>query len=537
MQPRLISCLVATAAIAAACSSGSSTVSPTSSTASTTATTTAATTTITPAPATTASTAAPATTTTIAKPAFKPDAVGRASVAGPVTGGKGAVVIGVPSFDLTTVGYVQEEYFIAGTASAYQSASPLSADGNWTVTPMTPTPYTTRVVVRRPANATAFKGTVAVEWMNVTAGFDNGIDWTYSHVELIRSGWAWIGVSAQSVGVNGGGNALGAALALKTADPERYGSLNHPGDSYSYDMFSQVGAAVRTQPSTLLGSLKPERVIAVGESQSAFRLNTYINAVAPIANVYDGYLVHSRGAAGAPLTQDLLPAIAVPNPTLVRTDLRVPVLTVLSETDVVGDRLNYRTARQPDTDFVRAWEMAGTAHADAYSLGIGDNDDGSGKADKAFFDTLAAPPTSIYGGAVKCDLPLNTGAHTYVLRSAFAALDSWIRSGKPPASTPRLELTDAGALVLDAAGNAKGGIRTPHVDVPRATLSGLGQSGSSFCFLFGTTAPFDEAKLASLYPAAGSFSTAWVKAVDNAVATGAILPADAERLRAVVAAT
>ena len=37
------------------------------------------------------------------------------------------------------------------------------------------------------------------------------------------------------------GNPLGAALALKNADPQRYSVLDHPGDEFSYDIFSQAG--------------------------------------------------------------------------------------------------------------------------------------------------------------------------------------------------------------------------------------------------------------------------------------------------------
>ena len=74
----------------------------------------------------------------------------------------------------------------------------------------------------------------------------------------------------------------------------RYASLNHPGDSYSYDMFSQAGQAIRDHAGLVLGGLRPDRVIAAGESQSAGRLVTYIDAVHPLAGVYDGFLVHSR---------------------------------------------------------------------------------------------------------------------------------------------------------------------------------------------------------------------------------------------------
>ena len=47
--------------------------------------------------------------------------------------------------------------------------------------------------------------------------------------------------------------------------------------------------------------MRPEHVVAVGESQSAFFLTTYVNAVDPLDRVYDGFLVHSRFGPAAPL--------------------------------------------------------------------------------------------------------------------------------------------------------------------------------------------------------------------------------------------
>ena len=465
----------------------------------------------------------------------EPSTVGEVTVDGPIQTGNGAAVITPPGFDVTAVGYVQEEYFISGTASAYSSASPLRPDGCWTVEPTAPEPYTTRILVRRPADPAAFSGTVNVEWLNVTAGFDTAPDWTIAHTEMIRSGDAWVGVSAQTVGINGREGAL-VPLALKLADPVRYEPLDHPGDSYSYDMFSQAGAAVRTQAATLLGDLQPERLIAMGQSQSAFRLTTYVNAVAPIADVYDGYLLHSRGARGALLAEDPLREVAAPDPSLIRTDLGVPVLQALSETDLVGDRLGFARARQPDTDFLRTWEMAGTSHQDLYGLGIGDADDGSGAADTALFAAMSVPVSDLYGGVISCGDPINAGPLSYVMRSAVASLESWVVTGQPPASMPQVEIDDAGAIVVDDNGIAIGGIRTPHVDVPIARLSGLGQPESdNFCGLFGTTTPFDAAALGLLYPDQAAFVTAWNASVDSAVASGAVMAADAQRLEDVAA--
>ena len=91
---------------------------------------------------------------------------------------------------------------------------------------------------------------------------------------------------------------------------------------------------------------------------------------------------------------------------------------------------------------------------------------------------------------------------TYVLRASIDALNSWVVDGTAPPKAPRLQTTgdEAAPFALDADGNVKGGIRTPQVDAPVATLSGLGQTGTNFCGIFGTTKPFDAATLAAKLP-------------------------------------
>ncbi len=70
-------------------------------------------------------------------------------------------------------------------------------------------PYTTRFVVIRPSDPAKFNGTLLVEWFNVTAGQDALADWMVAHCESLRRGYAWVGVSAQKVGVEGGNTAMG----------------------------------------------------------------------------------------------------------------------------------------------------------------------------------------------------------------------------------------------------------------------------------------------------------------------------------------
>ena len=66
-----------------------------------------------------------------------------------------------------------------------------------------------------------------------------------AHREIVREGYAYVGVSAQKVGVDGGQTITGIDMSLKTQNAERYSSLHHPGDAYAYDIFSQVGALVK----------------------------------------------------------------------------------------------------------------------------------------------------------------------------------------------------------------------------------------------------------------------------------------------------
>ena len=485
------------------------------------------------------------------------NAVGDVTVEGPITVSNrvplpdflseapiGPVVLAGGLFEAEKFGYTEEEFFISGTANSYRSVDPLSADGVWNVTKNDTAEYKTRIVVRRPTDAATFNGTVITEWFNVTAGIDSIPAWSALWPEIVREGGVWVGVSAQRVGIEGGAGSTAPFLVLKNADPDRYGVLNHPGDNYSYDIFSQAGAAVWRQSETILGGLTPEILLATGQSQSASRLTTYANALGLADDVYNGYLLISRGQSASTLfcphavllenpRSCLDPAttetVAGPASAQIRADLTRPVLIAEAETDV----LRYRPATQDDTDVLRIWESAGTAHSDAYTLGMGDADTATGDGDIALFEAQLNAPSSIYYGIITCGFPLNAGPHTYILRSALHSLDRWVRTGEPPVSMPKLEANaDLSAFLLDSNENVLGGIRTPFVDVPLAKLSGSGQEGDAFCGLFGTTLGFAPDELRALYPTTQDFVTKWNAATDAAVAAGVILAVDAENIKA-----
>jgi hypothetical protein len=473
-------------------------------------------------------------------------------VEGPVTGGGGpdcckivfggveidvtsiiAYVPGTPfypptlTYDLAEVGYREAEFFVSGTATAYVSTDELTEDGRWSVQPADTADYKTRMVVIRPIDPVDFSGTVVVEWFNVSGGTDAAPDWIQLHTELIRKGHAWVGVSAQIVGVEGG---VSFPASLKIIDAERYGELSHPGDSFSYDIYSQAAQAVRN-PDGLdpLDGLEVEYLIGVGESQSAGRMATYVNAIHPTIDLFDGFLIHSRRTGAAPLSQAPQPEITSPRPSFIRTDIPEPVIGFEAEGDVAGREGREAAVPNPDSENYRLWEVPGNAHFDAYGVVKGPEDKGDdpGVAEVIEFSSAIA------SGLIECELPINDGPGHWVLKAAFRALEHWVRTGEAAPAAERIPRLDDGSdVVRDDLGNAIGGIRTPYVDAPVATFSGGGQTGSSFCGSFGTTSLFDEAALSSLYPTREDYIEAIDTSTDSAVSNGFILPEDGELIKA-----
>jgi hypothetical protein len=457
------------------------------------------------------------TTTTTSTP---PSTVARpdgpaADMSTELTGGNGVYLGEAVPPDLDALEYVQREYRADGTATSYTQQGERTSDGRWTFTPDGTAPYKTRVVVRAPKDESKFSGTVIVEWLNVSGGVDADPDWTSVEEEIARAGDAYVGVSAQKIGVDGGPVAVkvtgiegaeDAGKGLKVIDPERYGDLEHPGDGYSFDIFTQVARAGRTGAG--LDGWKPQHVLAAGESQSAFALVTYFNGVQPLTKAFDGFFIHSRGATGMPLVEpgkynDIAGALGG-QPTIFRTDDPTPIMDIQTETDV-SSILNSLAARQDDTDTFRLWEVPGTAHADAHLVG---------------------PNAS----ALDCGVPINDGPMHIVAKAALHALVDWVANGEAPPKAPRIDVQN-GQVQRDADAIAKGGIRTPPVDVPVTALSGApGPNPSTICLLLGSSKPLPAARIAQLYSSRDDYQQKFAADADQAIAAGFVLQADRDAL-------
>jgi hypothetical protein len=485
---------------------------------------------------TTSSSEALASTTTTAAPS-EPARV--PTLSSPPADGNGIQAIAT-DYDLASVGYERVELFFEGEAVGYEAIAEFGADGVWPVEETAAEPYRSRLVVIRPVDPAAFSGTAFVEWFNVTGGVDAGATWINAHNYMLQSGAAWIGVTAQAVGVNGGGTAVADSEVaipqggLVASDPARYGTLEHPGDLYSYDIFTQAGSAALGQGTgtSPLDGLDVERLIAVGESQSAGRLTTYVNVVQPLARTFDGFFVYSRGSGAAPLGERVpdAPDPDVPEVVTIRTDLEDPVFQYETEYDV--DILEFADARQDDTDTIRSWEVAGQSHQDSYAAGgFALTDLGDGAAEAGILD-----PAQASGGLLNCEQPLNAGAMYASVQAALAHLETWVADGSAPPQFDPIDTTGSRAGIeveRDDLGIATGGVRTPIVEVPLAVNAGVDTNTPGFCRVFGTSSPFDATTIAELYPGGGAdYVTAFDDAVDRAVADGVWLESEAERFRA-----
>jgi hypothetical protein len=414
--------------------------------------------------------------------------------------------------DLKAHGYVEQEYFFAGTANRYETADTATGkivDGNH--------PYRTRLLVRRPVDAARFNGTVIVEWDNVTSGHDLDIDWYQVHDHLMRSGYAWVGVTAQRIGVE----------ALKVWSKERYGTLDVTdggtitNDGLSYDVFGDVGRAARSpKGADFLGGLKVQRVFATGHSQSSARLALYVNSVHPLDPVYDAVILHGGGGK-------------------IRTDLKIKVWKLNSETDVI---IGQAAARQADTDNFRTWEVAGDSHVDTQFIasrsklaardgnpiapGFTPGQRGGGNS------SSSAPAQQLAAAGNQCALPTYSDVPFYqVMAAALDHLVAWVRDGKAPPTAPPIDVTSAGppgVIARDADGNSSGGgIRLATLAVPIATNSGE-NTGPGFCWLYGSHVDFNAAKLKARYPTHAAYVAAVREVTERNVKAGYILRPDAD---------
>jgi hypothetical protein len=417
--------------------------------------------------------------------------------------------------DMPAQGYIEAEYFISGVATRYRLAEGTSQDrsGHWQAESVGTAAYKTRMLVYRPANAADFNGTVVLTWNNVTAGHDL---FQADSKELLESGAAMVFVTTQKAGIEG---LPPVNQGLANWDPERYPDLEICSDDYSFDIFSQTAEAVgpKRQSDGIdpLAGLEVQRVIAAGASQSAGRLATFINAVAPIHNPIDGFVLQIYFGRGTALeVGDTVVNINTPQQgkaadrlqgeNLLRDDLGVPIFVVNSELEASA----CYAVRQPDTDTLRYWEVAGTSHTSLQGREIRQR-----ILDR---DQLVSR---------KVEPKINAIPISPVYDAVYHHMQRWLTDGVAPPVQPRINFTGNPPLTeRDELGIATGGIRLPQAEVPLAVNSAIPLGDDIFALLGGSCAPFSKEQVLALYADKAEFLGRFVKAGEAAVAQGVMLP-------------
>jgi Alpha/beta hydrolase domain len=391
------------------------------------------------------------------------------AVQGPIEGGVHGYAWNHSLFELTGKGYAytENEYFYSGMAA--NLAHGVSA------------PYESRMLVRLPKDPKKFNGTVVVEWLNVTAGNDLETVWPVEAQYLMQHGYGYVGVSAQAVGAD----------FLPAWDPTRYAGITHPGDEFSFDIYSQALQALRhpSENRAVLGGLPGvdpmmgmtvKHLVANGASQSASKLTEFVNGGYNRGEV-DAYVI-TRG--GGPYT-----------------DFSTPIFQLDEET---------QGAKEPDNTRYRVWEEAGAAHAPIVWYGYV----------WAMYQRDLVPSGTPNPINTACSI--NRGTVDYTARALSTVVARYFETGSMGPSMPRLSRDSAGELVRDSNGLAEGGVRQPFVEAPVAYNAGTG------CPLFGTYRGWTPAMIQSLYPTHEAYVTATKKAAAYDVKKGWLLSADSK---------
>jgi hypothetical protein len=439
--------------------------------------------------------------------------------------------------DLSDYGYVEDEYYVSGRAKVYQ-AIPYS---DYQTQVLRSGPYTTRITVRRPKNMKRdFSGRVAVEIINMSAGYDWTANWGALWEDIVKKGDVYVGITSKP-------NVFPGMLRF---DADRYGPLSManplppdqqtcgrlPGEAgynpnlsklyengLAYDIFSQVGALLKSRSDTNPLSVPADRAYLMGESQSGGYISRYhkwIHNQASLANgrpVYDGYLIEDSGTG--PSTSAILnqcaPPLAADDPQRFTPGRKAPLVVVNSEVFFP------RTGRPPNSntadDKFWLWMVTGASHGWTFQYDYSD----AAQADLEKADLFDPTFPHFVCGSRQPEVNLYMAE-----KKMYEDLDRWVRTGKPPATAPD-PVVSAGRYVRDADGNTLGGLRFPELQAPVAKYTGV-IVPSFDC----TTAvnPFTQARIDQLYANHAEYVNAYANATDELLDGGFILKEDAKKL-------
>jgi Alpha/beta hydrolase domain len=399
---------------------------------------------------------------------------------------------GLPLPVLQPYGYLEEEYFVSGTV-----------DGR---------PYETALLVRKPKDPAKFSGVVAVETLHAQGAIPF---WGLREV-LMSGNHGWVMVVSQR-------SALEAFN--KKFNPARYASLQipeapatsgnpmapSPQDAISQEIMSQVGALLKSNAGHgAFTGMKVKYLIMGGSSQTGMTTLRYIqesHAKARLPNgkpIYDGYLPMEAFTVG-PLTGGDAAVIHVVGEGdfgLFRALSRGAAFTIRADSDAPNDRF-------------REYQFPAASHVP--TRGIADP--------KVIFATL--------------DNVMVPGEHLSQFPSApfynatLVNLINWITKGVMPPKAPPIEMAN-GEIVRDEYGNAKGGVRTPYVDLPTVRYiasAPAAEPANMARRMIGLQEAIPAEKLQSMYKSRADYLVRFDREIDRLVAQRWLQLKDGEQLK------
>jgi hypothetical protein len=449
-------------------------------------------------------------------------------------------------------GYEESEYFVSGRANLYEYThtgvriiSPCPAPARRLG--CADIPYTTRMLIKRPVDSRRFSGTVVVEPLNPSSGYDIANVWDRSWPYFVRHGDIFVGWTSRYESIS----------ALKQFEPGRYAPLRWGQDSevddgITFDIAAQLGALFTLNRSgSPTHRLKVRHVFESGFSQDGAFTFTQADVFNAIDRLPGGRPVYAGYIPGGTLGPSNIDFGLTPQGALQPDDPRnqmqprdAPVIQVNTETEEASfggpPGLTYR---RPDSDAsgdrYRLWEVPGASH-------ISDEPGGSPTIEERDLAEIEGVPLSAIPATgcthqryvkgpwtgVRGTVDPNSYPFGYIVDAAFAHLTRWVDGGPPPPRAPRLELTGSGTVALDRFGNALGGVRTPFVDLPTATYAPSDTVAhntdlAGLCILMGYAAPLSHTTLRLLYGSHADYVAAVRRESDKLVHEGFWLRTDA----------
>jgi hypothetical protein len=426
------------------------------------------------------------------------------------------------SVNLADHGYVEEEYFVSGTANVYE----YDASGKHVVVKTPDVPYTTVILVRRPADPRRFSGRVQLEMSHPQFGVTTQI-WAHNSKKFMADGDAWVRVTNSRGGM--AGSSLGVA---KQYDPTRYAALNFPEDGLNWDVIGQIGNMLKSNASVSpLKGYRVKQLFMEGFSGAGAITLIWANEFSPILRLRNGGSIVDGFVVGEPSGYPLINSQSTP---IAATDPRQKVIANGVPVVKLHTRPEPATQQRPDSDSprgqYRTYEVAGAAHTDNYT----------NPYDFPTFVQEAGTPwaqTNLY--PFMCQYKMNDFPFEQQWQLSVGIIERWAsqkRAGHRERWSPphgqRIRLNADGTIAKDAFGNDAGGVRSPAVDVPTATyydtnLPLPGDRGFCSNTTVGHVEPFSKATLKRLYPTHASYVRKVRRSALQLQRQGWLLPADA----------